>query len=98
MTIKLPERATPPDPDAQMEQLFIDQYLFSLGLDRQDLHEMPEEWSLELMAQASSYARCRMAEIEARDDSVEALQGARPRIGRPSARRARRPGTPFSSN
>lgn len=54
------------DPEGQLERAFIEEFLRRHDLDFAALHKLPEEQARHLLAEASTYAASRLAEIDAR--------------------------------
>ncbi len=78
MNTERPDTPIPVDPDAQLEQAFIAEYLRSQGYDPHCLHELPEDLVKQLMTEASVYASARLTEIEARARFVHEVHGVAP--------------------
>jgi hypothetical protein len=72
MTID-PDARAMRDPEAQLEDRLIEQYLRSKGFERAELAAMPEEQARRLMREASAYAAAKLAEVEARAHFVHDL-------------------------
>jgi hypothetical protein len=54
------------DPEAHLEQAFIEEYLRGRGYDPEALQTLPHEAATTLMREASGYAASRLAAIQAR--------------------------------
>ena len=63
------------DPEAQLEEALIDEFMRARGLDSSALHALPEEEAKRVLTEASVYAAARLAEIEARAKFVHAIHG-----------------------
>jgi hypothetical protein len=61
------------DPDSQLEQMLIEQFLLARGYDHAGLQALPEEQRKPLLREASIYAAGKLAEIEARAHFVHDL-------------------------
>lgn len=73
MTTRDPDARAMEDPEGRLEQAFIDEFLRSRGLDQASVHRLPPEEARRILAEASSYATSRLAEIEARAHYVHQL-------------------------
>jgi hypothetical protein len=62
------------DPHAQLEMLFIAEYLKSKGYLLDDLQRLPEQLSHQLMAEASAYASAKLTNLELRAEMVHELE------------------------
>lgn len=58
------------DPEAQLEQAFVETYLQENGLDSAAIARLPEAEAKHLMRDASIYAGTKLAEVEARSHFV----------------------------
>jgi hypothetical protein len=58
-------------PMADLEELFITEYLRNRGYSPDQLHELPLEASSELLKEASRYATAKLAEVESQTVSME---------------------------
>ena len=54
------------DPKADLEMMFIDEYLQEKGYSRQELATLPGEETTHLMTEASQYASFKLEELESR--------------------------------
>jgi hypothetical protein len=63
------------DPEAHLEQAFIDGYLRAKGVDAGTIHSLPETEATRLMTEASIYAASKLAEVEARAHFVHDVHG-----------------------
>jgi len=54
------------DPEAQLEEQLIEDFLRSRGVKRSELAAMPEEQARRILIDASVYAASKLAEVEAR--------------------------------
>jgi hypothetical protein len=63
------------DPEAQLEQAFIDEYLKLHGHDRDAIRAFPPAELMALLEAASRYATGKLAEFEARAHYVHDLHG-----------------------
>jgi hypothetical protein len=54
------------NPKADLEMMYIDQYLQGKGYSRKELATLPEEEMSRLMIEASQYASFKLEELEAR--------------------------------
>ena len=61
------------DPNGQLEQQLIDEYLESRGRTRRTVRDLPEREALSLLEAASDYASLRLAEIIARAHYVDEI-------------------------
>jgi hypothetical protein len=63
------------DPEARLEQAYIDEFLQSRGYDRPALARLPEKERDRLLTEASTYAATKLTAIEARAAFVNELHG-----------------------
>lgn len=61
------------DPESQLEQGFIDEFLRTRGYTVGDLSTLPDDQRRRLMTAASSYAAGKLAQVEARARLVHDL-------------------------
>ena len=54
------------DPEAQLEETLIEEFLRALGFDSKTVHALPEDAERRVLTAASLYADDKLAEIEAR--------------------------------
>ena len=54
------------DPRADLEMMYIGEYLLEKGYLAKDLDMLPEQQALKLMTEASRYASLKLAELESR--------------------------------
>ena len=64
------------DPEAQLEQALIDEFLRLRGHDATSVERLPADERLRLLQGASAYAAGKLAEIEARARYVHELHGS----------------------
>jgi hypothetical protein len=69
---------TTDDPHARLEQDFIDEFLRERGYSSKDVNDLPEELARQLMTEASTYASCKLTEVEARARFVDEVHGVSP--------------------
>ena len=74
-----PDPAVPPlhEPQAQLEQHLIDDYLLALGYDPDALRQRPDAAARELLTAASQHAALRLTEVESRAHYVRELHDGR---------------------
>ena len=61
------EESTPiQDLKAELEMMYIGEYLHEKGYSAKDLNALPEQRAAKLMTEASQYASLKLAELEAR--------------------------------
>jgi hypothetical protein len=53
-------------PQAQLEKMYIEEYLRGKGYDLHSVHTLPEAEAKQLMREACMYASARLAEVESR--------------------------------
>ena len=53
-------------PTADLELLYIDEYLHEIGYSMRELDALPEKEATRLMTEASQYASLKLAELESR--------------------------------
>lgn len=63
------------DPEGELEKALIAEFLRTRGVDSVVLHSMPHEDAKALLAEASTYAANKLAEVEARAHFVHELHG-----------------------
>ena len=63
------------DPEAQLEKALIDEFLRARGLDSSALHALPAEEAKRVLADASTYAGTKLAEVESRARFVHEIHG-----------------------
>jgi len=66
MTAKEPDARAMEDPEGQLENALIDEFLRARGLDSGALHALPEDEAKRVLTEASVYAATKLAGIEAR--------------------------------
>ena len=54
------------NPKADLEMMYIDEYLQGKGYSRKELATLPEEETTKLMSEASQYASFKLEELESR--------------------------------
>lgn len=65
-----------PDPHAQLERAFIDEYLARRGQSYSSLPDLPEEDAKTLLQEASRYASGRLTELESRAHWIDEMHRA----------------------
>jgi hypothetical protein len=75
MPSERPDSGSVEDPESQLEQAFIAEFLRAHGYDTHTIKELPEEQRTQFMKQASVYAAGKLAEVEARAQFVKELHG-----------------------
>lgn len=60
-------------PFAALEREYIEEYLRSRGYTLDDVQDLPEPVAHKLMQEASTYASCKLAEIQAREHELHEL-------------------------
>jgi hypothetical protein len=65
------------DPEAALEQAFIDGYLRAKGVESGQVHTLAQAEATRLMTEASVYAAAKLAEVEARAHYVHDVHGIR---------------------
>ena len=73
MTAKEPDVRAMTDPEGQLENALIEEFLRARGLDSSALHALPEDEAKRVLTEASVYAATRLAEVEARAHFVHAI-------------------------
>jgi hypothetical protein len=73
MTAKEPDVRAMTDPEGQLENALIEEFLRARGLDPSALHALPEDEAKRVLTEASVYAATRLAEVEARAHFVHAI-------------------------
>ena len=73
MTAKEPDVRAMTDPEGQLENALIEEFLLARGLDSSALHALPEDEAKRVLTEASVYAATRLAEVEARAHFVHAI-------------------------
>jgi hypothetical protein len=63
------------DPERQLEQALINDFLRTRGLDSAALHTMPNDEAKRVLTEACVYASARLAEIDARAHFVHQIHG-----------------------
>ncbi|HJW90715.1 MAG TPA: hypothetical protein VJ436_08750 [Anaerolineales bacterium] len=69
------ERGVTSGPQAQLEKMYIEEYLHNKGYDLQSVRELPEDEAKQLMREACMYASARLAEVESRAQFRRDIQG-----------------------
>jgi ribonuclease HIII len=64
------------DKYAQLERVFIDEFLRINGYDSHTVLTMPEDKRVAILTQAAEYAAVKLAEVEARAHYVREIHGA----------------------
>ncbi len=64
------------DPEARLEQMYIEEYLHGKGHTWESARKLPEEETKRLMTEASTFASTKLAEVNARAHAVEDIHGA----------------------
>jgi hypothetical protein len=54
------------DPEGELEEALIEEFLRMRGLDRRTIHALPEDRARRVLTEASVYAADRLAEVESR--------------------------------
>ena len=73
MAEKEPDVRAMADPEGQLENALIEEFLRARGLDQSALHALPEDEAKRVLTEASVYAATRLAEVEARAHFVRAI-------------------------
>lgn len=60
---------------AELERVFIDEYLKHRGYTSDRLNKLPETEAHQIMSEASTYASGKLAEIESREHTRQNLKG-----------------------
>jgi hypothetical protein len=63
------------DPEGQLEQALIEEFLRARGLDSVTLHTLPDDKAKRVLTEASVYASARLAEVDARAHFVHRIHG-----------------------
>jgi hypothetical protein len=63
------------DPEAQLENTLIDEFLRANGVDPSALRELPEDEAKRILAEASTYAATKLAEVESRAHFIHEIHG-----------------------
>lgn len=64
----------PAGPEAELERMFIDEFLAEKGHRLEELHLLPSEEARVLMRGACLYAALKLAEVEARSAFLRAIE------------------------
>jgi len=64
------------NPEGQLEQTLIREFLHARGYDMRALEALPEEDRKRLLTEASTYAAGKLAEVEARAHFVQDVHGS----------------------
>jgi len=75
MAADRPDVSDHQDPQQQLEQALIDEFLHRQGCERAQLNMLPVTQQKLLMTQASSYASGKLAEVDARAHFVHQMHG-----------------------
>ena len=75
VTTKEPNARAMEDPEGQLENALIEEFLRARGLDSSALRALPEEEAKRVLTEASVYAATKLAEVEARAHFVHELHG-----------------------
>lgn len=67
---------TTTDPEADLEQTFIREFLYTRGCDVDDLAQMSDTERTAILTDASKYAAMKLAEVESRARFVHEIHGA----------------------
>ena len=73
MTKKEPDARAMEDPEGQLENTLIEEFLRARGLDSSALRALPEDEAKRVMTEASVYAAAKLAEVEARAHFVHKI-------------------------
>lgn len=63
------------DPEGQLENALIEDFLRARGLDAAALHALPDDEIKRVLTEASVYAAAKLAEVEARAHYVHEIHG-----------------------
>lgn len=63
------------DPQEQLAKMYVEEYLRGKGHTLQSLRDLPEAEAKRIMAEASTYAACKLAEVEKRAQLIHNIQG-----------------------
>lgn len=66
MTVTKSEFCAVGDPEGELEEALIEEFLRTRGLDRRTIHALPEDRARRVLTEASVYAADRLAEVESR--------------------------------
>lgn len=76
MSTKINNNQTVEDMHAFLERTLIETYLKGKGYTLKELKDLPEEEAKQLMKEASTYASCKLAELEDKAHFVQDLHSA----------------------
>jgi hypothetical protein len=63
------------NPQEQLAQMYIEEYLRTKGLTMKSVRELPEEQARKVMIEASTYAATKLCEVEKRAQMMSDLKG-----------------------
>ncbi len=63
------------DPQEKLAQMYVDEYLKGKGYSVKSLCKLTEEEAKKIMAEASTYAACKLAEAEHRARIMDEIHG-----------------------
>ncbi len=63
------------DPQEQLARMYIDEFLRGRGYTFDSVRQLPADQAKKIMAEASTYAACKLAEVERRAHIVDEIHG-----------------------
>lgn len=63
------------DPQEKLARMYVEEFLRGKGYTFDSIRAMPEEIAKKVMAEASTYAACKLAEVERRAHIMEEIHG-----------------------
>jgi hypothetical protein len=63
------------DPQEQLARMYIEEFLRGKGYTFETVRQLPADQAKKIMAEASTYAACKLAEVERRAHIVEEIHG-----------------------
>lgn len=63
------------NPQEQLARMYLDEYLRGKGHTFESVRALPEEIAKKIMAEASTYAACKLAEVERRAHIMDEIHG-----------------------
>ncbi len=63
------------DPQEKLAQMYVEEYLRGKGYSFKTVCELSEDVAKKIMAEASTYAACKLAEVERRAHIMDEIRG-----------------------
>lgn len=63
------------DPQEKLASMYIEEFLRGKGYTFESVRQLPEEQAKKVMAEASTYAACKLAEVERRAHIMDEIHG-----------------------